>query len=857
MTIASSSEHQLSLPSNTTRAKSETPGSEKIQLLRQQMEENRLKMAERAHNKKGIEDMVTQMKAKLDMTQMSLEKSTELGKSIGDLSSIGAKGALTKSSSDLSHATVSFDKERIRNMKRKIIELESKLKEKDNIIHDFNSSDQYKKVKTLENKILDLEENLKEKESIIEARTKAVSLMSENLSIKGKNTVDMLEDTKLEMLKMQENFLKSEDDFRAELEVLRIELEEKNGKISDFEEKVKILEENRFELTMKNSELEGKLNNVLDYSNKLSELNKQNEALLKRINYLENQKYDIITDDEIAAAQSATGEESPIGGGTIAPQIELLQQEISNLKDKINLTNVSDVELIEKHQALENNVQKYKTDICELKEKNSKLEESLVEKTIEFNVLQANFSVLEEKLNSSIPKPLFSKSTDEEAELEITKLKAQLDESNKGSIKMKLKLKQLQKQIDNLKKSSTLHEDMIKLTEENQVLQHKLIELEEEKGQLQLKLVNDDDNRLVVDADLENKITILEHTCQNQTTAIQLLEEQKMDMTEDLQKTKDELMTLKDQIREIDQQETTRVSAQYSGIEFEEKLEKYKTEISELLTSNDSLKKELDVLEHEKNRYLLENTELLEKIDKLSVEKGSSSESIEIVANLTQREKQEIEEFNKKQEFESNLDLNESLVKLQEESSELMHKIDLFTTERKEVLGKMELMSIETTQLKREIELLEKDKIELLERLHATKIIEVKEVVEVEEKIEVLKKSEDGESRDTIFNDENYVKNMKGLENEIESYKRNKDKNTKFKQFKKFVTEAQKVHNLLNELLGVHRSTIIDLNRLESEYSATKQRLATLNTKEMEISELKKRISQLDTSKYIYVTFYK
>lgn len=36
------------------RARSETPGSEKIQLLRQQMEQNRRKMAERENSKRGI-----------------------------------------------------------------------------------------------------------------------------------------------------------------------------------------------------------------------------------------------------------------------------------------------------------------------------------------------------------------------------------------------------------------------------------------------------------------------------------------------------------------------------------------------------------------------------------------------------------------------------------------------------------------------------------------------------------------------------------------------------------------------------------------------------------------------------------
>lgn len=71
-----------------TRRDSNTPGSQKMELLKQQMEANRQKLEERKNSKKGIEEMVSQLRADLNSTQQSLEHSSELGRSMGDLSSL-------------------------------------------------------------------------------------------------------------------------------------------------------------------------------------------------------------------------------------------------------------------------------------------------------------------------------------------------------------------------------------------------------------------------------------------------------------------------------------------------------------------------------------------------------------------------------------------------------------------------------------------------------------------------------------------------------------------------------------------------------------------------------------------------
>ena len=413
---------------HSSRARSETPGSEKITLLRQQMELNRTRMAERESKSKEIEQMVTQLKSKFESSQMSLEKSVEMGRSMGDLSAVSTPQLHHqpfRSVSDVSHS-FSLENERIKFLEKKIHVLEDTITEKENM----TESD---KVLYLQRKILDLEENLREKESIIDARTKAVSLLSENLTKKKKDVVDSLEETKQEMFKMQETFLDTETSYKDALDRLNQVIREKSDEVENLNEKCEILEKSRYDLTIENSELKTKLEDVQDYSTKISELNKLNETLQKQISNLESQKYEFVTDEDV---------------GETAEKAKHFEQ------------------LIESHKA-------------EIEQ----LQENLQEKTIEVNVVNANFNVLQEKLNALGPKSMFPADCpgDEEAQAEIVKLKQQLDDSNKSMIKTKLKVKQLEKQVNTLKKSGDANEEVTKLTEEVDKLMQRIAELEETK----------------------------------------------------------------------------------------------------------------------------------------------------------------------------------------------------------------------------------------------------------------------------------------------------------------------------------------------------------------------------------------
>merc|ERR1712173_147504 len=100
----------------------------------------------------------------------------------------------------------------------------------------------------LERKLLDMEENLRAKDELIRARTAAVTLMSADLSAKGKSTLDQLEETRVEMRKMQANFAEQEAIWREKSSCLEVELNNKDQRMKQLEESANRTEKVRFEL---------------------------------------------------------------------------------------------------------------------------------------------------------------------------------------------------------------------------------------------------------------------------------------------------------------------------------------------------------------------------------------------------------------------------------------------------------------------------------------------------------------------------------------------------------------------------------------------------------------------------------
>lgn len=117
--------------------------------------------------------------------------------------------------------------------------------------------------------------------------------------------------------------------------------------------------------------------------------------------------------------------------------------------------------------------------------------------------------------------------------------------------------------------------------------------------------------------------------------------------------------------------------------------------------------------------------ELIDKLEKLSAEKVSSAESIEIVEGLTQQEKLELAAYQKNLDvhiegeplkcseddhIEPPTELNDSVLQLSEDSTELLQKIDMFTMERKEVMTRMEALKEENNLFNMKIKEIENNR---------------------------------------------------------------------------------------------------------------------------------------------------
>ena len=372
----------------------------------------------------------------------------------------------------------------------------------------------------------------------------------------------------------------------------------------------------------------------------------------------------------------------------------------------------------------------------------------------------------------------------------------------------------------------------------------------------------------------------MEATCQNQTSAIQLLEEQKIDMSDDLSNSKKELLSIKDHsVEDIKSCE-----------EMQQKIERL---------TEDKIK-----VQEKLNSYINENMELLDKIEKLS--KGSSAESIEMVENLTQQEKLEIEQYQKSMESKKELgddntdtpeedsnveisqELNESLRNLREESSELMEKIELFTIERREVLEKLDALSIENQVLisgieniKEEKSLLEQEnngltekqlkieallvkleaeknelnsRVEELSELRTTQQDEINRLIQNEltsASHTILTKSISSEPETeavdskattsaTVIDRESCDKLLKQLDAEIQNLNKNKDKHQKLKISKKLSTDAKNVHAMMTSLLEEYFKNLNECRQLREDVD--KLKVLVNNQNDEELNKLKKQL---------------
>uniref|UniRef100_A0A182UEK8 Uncharacterized protein n=1 Tax=Anopheles melas TaxID=34690 RepID=A0A182UEK8_9DIPT len=778
------------------RGRSESYGMEKCSLLRQQIEQNRLKMAERESSQREIEEKVIEIKHKLEATQQTL-----VGRSsTGGLADITAERSLADPPDRLwrSVSSHSFLDAEMTGVGARVTsstpvrQLQHDSEEKfDDELTKFEDSVRQAQVKRksdemLERKVTSLEDELHEKERIIDEQLGALSRLVDGL-LDADNA--------------------PEPELVGALHNLQMKLLQQSYHISNDEAASRLLDSYGYDPLQRASECKQK---------------------------------------------SKAPAPAPFSEDTNAQQLH---------------------DALAKVDTLEQALAAHELEAERMSQQMDELRQSLEEKTIELNVMTANVSVLQEKLKTSGPKPLFPRSADEELETEAAKLRQQLDESNKNMIKCKLKIKQLQKQVDTFKKSSSVHETVAKLTEENALLVQRLADAEERAPDSAGSAYDKP-----VGPELQKRIEMLELTCQNQATAMQLLEEQKNDLSEDLNRTRTELQSLAGQPTADagdggDLGDNGRIASQMLSIELEEKLEKCladKTELTRVLHSWEAEKSEL--LQRLK-RYADENAELLGRIDKLSLEKVSSAESIEILENLTQREKQEMENSEKggttaeggdaaaaaaadggggaldgdgtDGKPSSKEDLNESLLKLMEESKELMDKVELFTDERREVLEKLDAISIENQAYLCELDKLKEANEQL--RTYSGELASAKS--DLEDRLRIMNDEKESIRQElatvrvgsvvpvpaaaaavgapteaaAAFDQTVYQQALVAVETEIANYNKNKDKQKKMQLAKKLTVSAKSMVTMSRQLLAEYDRCVGEREQLSERITLLSQ----------------------------------
>ncbi|XP_067012259.2 protein lava lamp [Anabrus simplex] len=255
----------------TEEKKSRTPGKsvEKLRqgnlnLLRKKLEENRMKFEQRSSvDSKQIEEKVEQLRLQLqerDQKIQELQKGLEAAPT-----RIPVKAKSTDQETFQQQGGISLLAESSEPLQPQ--EMYAQMVYKDKKIMEQNS-----RILQLEASILDLQENLKEKDEVIDARTRAIALMSEEKEKKRKFTQDNLDDTREQMRLMQHNFISLEAEMKQEKQELMKQIEAKDRRLHQLEESNQKLESVRYDLSTRIAELQSKVVNLQTQNSDLQKM---------------------------------------------------------------------------------------------------------------------------------------------------------------------------------------------------------------------------------------------------------------------------------------------------------------------------------------------------------------------------------------------------------------------------------------------------------------------------------------------------------------------------------------------------------------------------------------------------------
>nr|CAH7737863.1 unnamed protein product [Callosobruchus chinensis] len=630
-----------------TDKSSSVDSNKKINLLKQQLEENKAKLAERGKSQKGIEEMVSQLQAQL------LEPPQQT--STVPISVLEKPVEYSKNTSQ----------EELYNI---LLKKNSRITELVN------------KTQKQEATIMDLQENLKEKDQVIEARTKAITLMTDSLSKKGKDTLDALDDTKEQMRIMQEDFVKLEEEMKLRQKALLNDLKSKNLEITQLQEHNQELQNKNELLTETMTDLRKSLDAALSdckgYGEKNAELEKSLQEVTEELNRLKN-----------------------TGSCTVIAS-ENADREIAKLKKQLEESNKSMIKIKaqgkSKIKELTKNIETFKKAgdtnalIVQLQADNLKLTEKIAELeeekgNLQLKMVESTGSIkdsecpdckhIKEKLHSQNDELSEKDKVILLLENDILSLKEQLaslTHLKSSQVTSEMKSIQIEEQLDILESENVkLEENIQVLNKEKEELNQRIEELVKEKQDINSKL-----DSYIQEAAAESTPSLamqestegLETTQDLNESVIQLSEEstELLERIELFNSERKEVMGKMEQLKE----ENNILSMKVSEIEnnrdiLAETYEQLQTEKEKLQQENEKLKKQVDILESGSGNQ--ENATCFDK------SKSDFERLLEENESLRHTLKQLDTKIQEKDKLE--LIINESSSKIKEMDTELKQKI--------------------------------------------------------------------------------------------------------------------------------------------------------------------------------------
>ncbi|KAH8387594.1 hypothetical protein KR093_008086, partial [Drosophila rubida] len=508
------------------------------------------------------------------------------------------------------------------------------------------------------------------------------------------------------------------------------------------------LHELRQQLTQREQQVQQLESTLVAQSEQLQQLRAGNAELQQSSELLESTRLELQEAREqllLAEQQNSSSTDAQVNQ-ELAKQLQALQQQLlDSQQPQLNEELPTDSDA--------------RQHVTELEESLAAQSEQLAEKTNELNVLQVNLRVLEEKLTQSVKsKPIFLVADEDvqanaQLQAELQQLRQKLDESNKSNIKLKLKCKQAEKQLQQLQNSDAQQQ----LTE----LQQRLTVLEDEKGQWQLAHVEEEP------------------------------EDEREDRAE-------QLSQLQANVSELEQQKQ----------ELQQALEALQRGSETARLSSSSSAESIEMVERPSERRFSQPEPdagaAAEAEVEVEAETVTETEAVQLpsfVSELTQTDV-----------TATYPEVSESLLQMRAESDELLKKIKLFAHERREVLAKMEELRAENARQQQELEQQtaqlknSQEQLEELQREKQQLSLQLSEKQNLSQELSSMQRSSevvaalDGGDAGVALLDK-CERSLGKLSSELEAYRKANDRNAKLNVSKKLAKEAKNVHTQLTELL--------------------------------------------------------